>query len=123
MTFITVRLFYVAVVILLTTTFSFSQQTLLISDAISNGITDYQSIHAKRNYFNSSKELVQNARNEYLPNIIGGMQVAYGTVNSQFGALGPGSVAGLSASGPFGATQSWNAAFGSQYVLNANWEV
>lgn len=120
----TVRSFYVAIGILLITGFSYGQQpALLLSDALSNGIANYQSIHAKRNYFNSSKELVQNARNEYLPNIIGGLQAAYGTANGQYGALGPGSVPGLSASGPFMATQSWNAAFGSQYVINANWEV
>lgn len=118
-----VRPFCVAVVMLITTGFSYAQQPLLISEAINNGLSNYQSIRAKRNYFNSSKELVLNARNEYLPNIIGGMQVAYGTVNAQFGALGPGSVQGLSSSGPFGATQNWIAAFGSQYVLNANWEV
>lgn len=102
---------------------SAQQSPLLLSDAIRNGVNNYQSIQAKQNYYNSSKELVQNVRNEYLPNIIGGIQDAYGTVNGQYGPLSIGSVAGVSSSGPAFPTQSWNAAFGAQYVVNTNWEV
>ena len=101
----------------------FAQQKLLITDAIHNGISNYQSIQAKKNYYNSSKELVANTKNEYLPNIIAGFQDAYGTINGQYGALGPGSIVGVAASGPVYSSQVWNAAFASQYVVNTNWEV
>ena len=98
-------------------------QTLYLSEAILNGVNSYQSIQAKKNYYNSSKEIVQNTRNEYLPNITAGVQDAYGTVNGQYGPLSIGSVAGVSSSGPAFSGQSWNAAFGAQYVVNTNWEV
>ncbi len=99
------------------------QAPLLLSEAIHNGVNSYQSIQAKQNYYQSSKELVQNVRNEYLPNVTAGIQDAYGTVNGQFGPLSIGSIAGVSSSGPSFGKQSWNAAFGAQYVINTNWEV
>ncbi len=102
---------------------SAQQSPLLLSAAIQNGVNSYQSIHAKQNYYNASKALVQNTRNEYLPNVIAGVQAAYGTVNGQYGPLGIGGVAGVSSSGPALPTQNWNAAFGGQYVINTNWEV
>ncbi len=103
---------------------SFAQQApLLLSAAIQNGLNSYQTIRAKQNYYNSSKELVLNTKNEYLPNVTVGIQDAYGTVNGQYGPLSIGSVAGVSSSGPSFANQSWNAAFGAQYVVNTNWEV
>ena len=104
--------------------YSFAQQApLLLSAAIQNGLNSYQTIRAKQNYYNSSKELVLNTKNEYLPNVTVGIQDAYGTVNGQYGPLSIGSVAGVSSSGPSFANQSWNAAFGAQYVVNTNWEV
>lgn len=117
---------FLSVVLTLTSGNSFAQQNqtpLLLSAAISNGVNSYQSIQAKKNYYDASKALLQNTRNEYLPNVIAGVQAAYGTVNGQFGPLSIGSVAGVSSSGPAFGTQSWNAAFGAQYVVNTNWEV
>ncbi len=118
------RLHWLHVLFLLIITGASAQQApLLLSDAIRNGVNSYQSIQAKKNYYSSSKELVTNVRNEYLPNITAGVQDAYGTVNGQYGPLSIGSVAGVSSSGPSFNTQSWNAAFGAQYVMNTNWEV
>ncbi|MFT4152484.1 TolC family protein [Parafilimonas sp.] len=99
------------------------QQTLLLSDAIHNGVNNYQTIQAKKNYYKASKELVANTKNEYLPNIIAGFQDAYGTVNGQYGPLSAGSIAGVSSSGPVYSEQVWHAGFASQYVVNTNWEV
>ncbi len=99
------------------------QAPLYLSEAINNGVNNYQTIQAKKNYYNSSKELVQNTRNEYLPNVNAGVQAAYGTVNGQYGPLSIGSVAGVSSSGPAFSSQSWQAAYGAQYVINTNWEV
>ena len=95
---------------------------LLLSDAIKSGLNNYQSIKAKRNYLSASSALVQNAKNQYLPDVIVSVQQTYGTINGQFGpsvALG----GGISSAGPTNSKQSWNAAFGSVYLLNTNWEV
>jgi outer membrane protein TolC len=96
---------------------------LNLSDAIRTGVNNYQSIEAKRNYMNASSALVQNAKNQYLPDVTASIQQAYGTINSQFGPYS--SVAGAStiaSSGPPYSSQSWNAAFGSIYLINTNWE-
>ena len=96
---------------------------LNLSDAIRTGLNNYQSIKAKRNYVNASAALVQNAKNQYLPDVTASIQQAYGTINGQFGAYT--ALAGastISSSGPNYRNQSWNAAFGSIYLINTNWE-
>lgn len=104
------------------------QEALKLTEAISLGLKNYQTIQAKRNYYNASTALLQNTKNEYLPNLIASIQQDYGTVNGQFGPLGAVGVAGAgvglsvaSAGPPFNA-QSWNAAFGALYLATVNWE-
>jgi outer membrane protein TolC len=98
-----------------------TNDVLRLSDAVKNGLTNYQTIKARSNYIKSSQALVQQVKNQYLPDVIGSLQDAFGTVNGQFGAIGP--IAGtVSSSGPVYTNQSWNAAFGSIYLLNVNWE-
>ena len=95
---------------------------LVLSEAVKTGLNNFQGIKAKRNYLSASAALVQNAKNQYLPDVIASVQQTYGTINGQFGpavALGG---AGLSSAGPTNTKQSWNAAFGAVYVLNTNWE-
>lgn len=96
---------------------------LLLSDAINTGLNNYQSIQAKRNYYNASAALVQNTRNEYLPNVVGSLQQDFGTINGQFGPLTAYGAPGVSSSGPPNNSQSWHAAFGSSYLINTNFEV
>lgn len=96
--------------------------TLLLSKAVTTGLQQYQSIKAKRNYLEASAALIQNARNEYLPNVVASIQQAYGTVNGQFGPAAPVGALGLSSAGPTYNSQSWNAAFGSMYIISTNWE-
>jgi len=94
---------------------------LRLSDAVNNGLNNYQSIKAKSNYIKSSSALVENAKNQYLPDVIGSLQEAYGTINGQFGPSAP--IAGtVASSGPTYSKQNWNAAFGAVYLLNINWE-
>ncbi len=98
-----------------------SSATLLLSDAVKTGLSGYQSIKARSNYIKSSQAQVQQVKNQYLPDVIGALQQAYGTVNGQFGAAAP--IAGsVASSGPSSSGQSWNAAFGAVYLLNVNWE-
>lgn len=99
------------------------QRNLPLSEAINTGLKNYQSIQAKRNYLSASSAIVQNTRNEYLPNVIASVQQDYGTINGQYGPLAAvGGIAGVSSSGPVSASQNWNAAFGSIYLVNTNWE-
>lgn len=104
------------------------QEQLNLTKAINIGLKNYQSIQAKRNYYYASSANQQNAKNEYLPNLVGSIQQTYGTVNGQFGPLGavgiPGAGGGLAAAsaGPAYAQQSWNAAFGALYLATINWE-
>ncbi|MFT3822357.1 MAG: TolC family protein [Chitinophagaceae bacterium] len=99
-----------------------ADSAMLLSKAVSTGLQQYQSIKAKRNYLEASTALVQNARNEYLPNVVASLQQAYGTINGQFGPAAPVGALGLSSSGPTYGSQSWNAAFGSLYIISTNWE-
>src|SRR5687767_14783122 len=76
-----------------------SSQPLLLSDAINTGLKNYQSIQAKRNYLDASAALVQNTRNEYLPNVIASVQQDYGTINGQYGPLAAVGIPGVASSG------------------------
>jgi len=95
---------------------------LLLSDAVKTGLNNYQSIKARSNYIKASAALVENVKNQYLPDVTASLQEAYGTVNGQFGPAAGFGGAGLASAGPSYTKQSWNAAFGAVYLLNANWE-
>src|SRR5882672_2108293 len=108
---------------------SYAQREILnLSQAVDIGLKNYQTIRAKRNYFYASSALLQNTKNEYLPNLIASIQQDYGTVNGQFGPLGAVGIAGaggglaVASAGPPYTSQSWNAAFGALYLATANWE-
>ena len=96
--------------------------TLHLSDAVKNGLANYQSIKARSNYIKASSALVENVKNQYLPDVTAALQQAYGTINGQFGPAAAIGGAGLSSAGPTYSKQSWNAAFGAVYLLNTNWE-
>jgi len=99
-----------------------NSKPLLLSEAISIGIGNYQSIKAKRNFLNASTALVQDAKNQYLPNVVASVQQSYGTVNGQYGPLIGYDGMNLASGGPTASSQRWDAGFGGLYLLNANWE-
>jgi len=87
---------------------------MLLSEAVSKGLNNYQSIKARANYVKASEALVSNAKNQYLPDVTASLQQDYGTVNGIFGpATGLGGGVGVASSGPSYGKQSWNAGFGS----------
>jgi outer membrane protein TolC len=98
------------------------QKTLLLTDAVKTGLKNYQGIRSKENYLRSSSAIVQNVKNQYLPDVTASVQQVYGTLNGQFGPAAAFGSTGISSSGPTFSSQSWNAAFGSVYVINTNWE-
>ncbi|HSC37654.1 MAG TPA: TolC family protein, partial [Chitinophagaceae bacterium] len=99
-----------------------NDQPLLLSQAVRTGLTNYQGIRAKQQYIGASASLLQNAKNEYLPNVLASLQQDYGTINGQYGPSTPYGAPGVSSSGPVAARQNWNAAFGGLYLINTNWE-
>jgi len=95
---------------------------ITLPEALETGMKNYPSIKAKTNYLDAAHALMLNARNEYLPNVIGSVQQSYGTVNGQYGPAAPIGVLSVSSSGPPANQQSWNAAFGGLYIVSTNWE-
>lgn len=101
----------------------FAQQKILtLKQAVQNALQNYGTIKAKANYAKASAALVKEAKREYLPNLNVSAQNDFGTVNTQYGPLyGLGGFA-VASSGPILAGQNWNAAFGSLYLANLNWD-
>jgi outer membrane protein TolC len=123
MKFLLTVIIFFSVDIFLSSTAIAQQKQLNLSDAVKLGLNNYQNIQAKRNYVNASAALVQNAKNQYLPDVTASIQQAYGTVNGQYGVFSSNSGAStIGSSGPLYTNQNWNAAFGSIYLINTNWE-
>jgi outer membrane protein TolC len=100
----------------------FAQTKISLKEAINIGVTNYGTVKAKQQYAAASKEEVAQAKRDYLPNVNFAAQVDYGTVNMQYGpSYGFGGL-GSAAIGPVLPNQSWNAAFGSLYLTNVNWD-
>lgn len=101
---------------------SFSQQVLTLREAIDLAVKNYPSIKAKNAYAQASQNMVTESKREYLPNVNFGAQNFYGTVNGQYGpSYGFGGLAAAS-SGPVFDKSNANAAFGSLYLANVNWD-
>ncbi|MFC3160179.1 hypothetical protein ACFOEQ_18415 [Chryseobacterium arachidis] len=70
----------------------------------------------------SSKESIELAKRQYLPNLNISLQQDFGTVNGQNGPLYGFGGYGVASSGLPLPEQNWNAAFGALYLANVNWE-
>lgn len=101
---------------------SYSQQVLSLKDAISIATKNYGTLKAKSNYVKASQATVEQAKKENLPDLNVSAQQDFGTINGQNGVLY--GLRGLAASpaGPALDRQNWNAAFGSLYLTNINWD-
>ncbi len=99
-----------------------NSQVLTLKDAVQTSLNNYPTIKAKTNFLKASEASEKATSSEYLPTLNVGLQNVYGTANGQLGPLY--ALRGLSAasSGPIFLTQNWNAAFGSLYVANINWD-
>jgi outer membrane protein TolC len=99
-----------------------AQQILTLRESLKIAVDKYGTIKAKNVYANASKTAIQQAKLDYLPNLNLSAQADYGTANGQNGpaySFGP---VGIASTGlPLGA-QNLNAAFGSLYLANVNWE-
>lgn len=110
-----------AIIIHLLTNLSWGQR-LMLPDAVETGISNYGRLIAKNKYASAADARVSEVARGYLPSVNLAAQQSYGTINGQFGPVfGMNGVGG--ASGPYGDSQNWNAAFGALYFANVNWEV
>jgi outer membrane protein TolC len=120
-----IKNFYILLIILITlikSNSTFGQKVFTLRDAIAEGIKNYGIIKAKIKYAEASKIAVKQAKRENLPNFNLSAQQDFGTVNGQFGPLFGFGGLGLATSGPAFDQQYSNAAFGSAYLVNINWE-
>lgn len=99
-----------------------SAQPLSLKAAVQIALNNYGTIRAKANYVRSSEATIEQTRRDYLPNLNISAQQDYGTINGQNGPLYGFGGFGVASSGAALGEQNWNAAFGSLYLANINWE-
>ncbi|WP_316747037.1 TolC family protein [Pedobacter gandavensis] len=98
-------------------------QTLQLPDALQRSIQNYEKIKAKEALVKASQENTNYQKSQYLPDFTVLAQQSFGTINAQNGPMyGYGGLGSAATSMPL-ATQNWNAAFGSLYLANVNWNL
>lgn len=98
------------------------QKVLTLKEAVQSALQNYGIIKAKANYVQASTATLKETKRQYLPNLVLSGQNDFGTVNSQYGPLYGFGGYGVASNGPILAGQNWNAAFGSLYLTNINWD-
>jgi len=117
-----VKLCISSFLLLFLTTHLLAQEKLSLQEALQLAIHNYGTVKAKANYAQASLIGVDQAKRDYLPNLILSGQQDYGTINGQNGPLYGFGGYGVASSGLALPDQNWNAAFGSLYLANINWE-
>ena len=98
-------------------------QTLQLPDALQRSIQNYEKIKAKEALIRAAQENTNYQKSQYLPDFTVLAQQSYGTINAQNGPMyGYGGLGSAATSMPL-ADQNWNAAFGSLYLANINWNL
>jgi outer membrane protein TolC len=98
-----------------------SQSVLTLPQAVQTAVQNYGTIKAKQNYAKASATEVTESKRENLPNLNFAAEQVFGTVNENYGPMYalPGAVSSV---GPITANSNSNAAFGSLYLSNINWD-
>ncbi|MFW0739258.1 TolC family protein [Flavobacterium sp. T12S277] len=98
-------------------------QTVTLSNALERSIQNFEKIKAKEAIVKASKENTIYQKSQYLPDFTVMAQQSYGTINAQNGPLySYGGLGSAATSMPL-QDQNWNAAFGSLYLANVNWNL
>jgi outer membrane protein TolC len=97
-------------------------QALTLRQAVQTALNNYGTIRAKADYVKAARANVKEVKNEYLPDLSLAAEQVYGTANSNYGPYIGYKAASVSSSGPVLPSQNWNAAFGSLYWTNINWD-
>ncbi len=98
------------------------QKVLSLKEAEQIALANYGTIKAKASQLNASKAFLKETHTEALPDLNISLQQAYGTVNGSNGPLLGYHGLAVASSGPVLPNQNSNAAFGSLYVSNVNWD-
>ncbi|MDR6547754.1 outer membrane protein TolC [Chryseobacterium rhizosphaerae] len=101
---------------------SFAQLTSL-EDVLLRAEKNYQSIKKKEINIQASQERLQLQKTYYLPEVTLMAQQSFGTINAQNGPMYNQGGLGTAATSIPLAEQNWNAAFGSLYLANVNWNI
>lgn len=98
-------------------------QVLKLEDALYRTQNQYDKIKVKQQLVNASAQNTAFQKQQYLPDFTLSAQQSFGTINVQHGPMyAYGGLASAATSMPL-AEQNWNAAFGSLYFANINWNV
>lgn len=98
-------------------------QTLQLPDALQRSIQNYEKIKAKEALVLASRENITYQKSQHLADFSLLAQQSYGTINAQNGPMYAYGGLGSAASSMPLAEQNWNAAFGSLYLANINWNL
>lgn len=114
---------FVALVMLCSFAGSSFAQTLHLPDALNRSIQNYEKIKTKDALIKASEQTTKYQESQHLPDLTLMAQQNFGTINAQNGPLySYGGLGVASTSMPL-AEQNWNAAFGSLYLANINWNI
>ncbi|OBW40412.1 Outer membrane efflux protein [Chryseobacterium sp. MOF25P] len=98
-------------------------QILKLEDALYRTQDQYDKIKVKQQLVDASAQNTAFQKQQYLPDFTLSAQQSFGTINVQHGPMyAYGGLASAATSMPL-AEQNWNAAFGSLYFANINWNV
>lgn len=98
-------------------------QTVTLPHALERSVQNFEKIKAKEAIVKASKENITYQKSRYLPDFTLMAQQSYGTINAQNGPLySYGGLGSAATSMPL-QEQNWNAAFGSLYLANINWDL
>lgn len=98
-------------------------QVLKLEDALKTAVTNYDRLKSKQNIVLGAEQNTAYQRQNYLPDVTVAAQQSFGTINAQNGPMyAYGGLGAASTSMPL-SEQNWNAAFGSLYLTNVNWNV
>jgi outer membrane protein TolC len=98
-------------------------QVLKLKDALYRTQDQYDKIKAKQQLVDASAQNTAFQKQQYLPDLTLSAQQSFGTINVQHGPMyAYGGLSSAATSMPL-AEQNWNAAFGSLYFANINWNV
>lgn len=98
-------------------------QIVTLPDALERSVQNFEKIKAKEAIVNASKQNIIYQKSQYLPDFTLMAQQSYGTINAQNGPLySYGGLGSAATSMPL-QDQNWNAAFGSLYLANINWNL
>jgi len=116
------HIYFAFVLMLCALTASSQQKKLTLKEAVQTALNNYGTIKAKSNYVKASAANVTENKREQLPDLNLSAQQDFGTVNSNFGPSYGYRGLSVASSGPTLPSQNWNAAFGSLYLANINWD-